>query len=110
MQFRGFIFTDIGALWDAPNKKNKFIEAQEGQPAIADKAGLEHDPIAFKMEDNTTVRGQKIFDKCKIRQSIGLGISFVTPFGPIKLTYAKPITKGKYDEQQRFLFGFSSSF
>ncbi|MBQ2173950.1 MAG: BamA/TamA family outer membrane protein, partial [Alphaproteobacteria bacterium] len=38
------------------------------------------------------------------------GISFVTPFGPIKLTYAKPIKKGKYDEQQRFLFGFSSSF
>ena len=110
LQFRGFIFTDIGALWDAPNKKNKFIEAQGGQPAIADKAGLEHDPIVFKMEDNTTVKGQKIFDKCKIRQSIGLGISFVTPFGPIKLTYAKPITKGKYDEQQRFLFGFSSSF
>lgn len=109
LQFRGFIFTDIGSLWSAPNKKNKYIEEQAGQPAIADSAKLEHDPIAFKM-DESHVKGQKIFDKSKIRQSIGLGISFVTPFGPIKLTYAKPIQKGKYDEQQRFLLGFQSSF
>lgn len=108
LQFRGFIFTDIGALWDAPNKKNKYIEAQDGN-SIEDKAGLKHDRITFKMDDNS-VKGQRIFDNCKIRQSIGLGISFVTPFGPIKLTYAKPIKKGKYDEQQRFLIGVQSSF
>ena len=107
LQFRGFIFTDIGALWNAPNKKNKYIKEVDG--TLKDAQGLEHDKIEFSMDD-TTVKGQKIFDKCKIRQSIGLGISFVTPFGPIKLTYAKPIKKGKYDEQQRFLFGFSSSF
>ncbi len=106
LQFCGFVFTDIGSLWDAPNKKNKYVTEETG--TIKDAKGLEHKKIKFTYDDK--VVGQKIFDKCKIRQSVGVGISFVTPFGPIKLEYAKPIKKQWTDEQQRVLLGFSSSF
>ena len=106
LEFRGFVFTDFGALWDAPNKKNKFITEKDG--STKDANGLEHKNIGFKMDDK--VAGQKIFDKCTFKQSVGLGISLVSPFGPIEIAYAKPVKKGKYDEQQRFIFKMGRSF
>ena len=107
LQFRGFVFTDFGALWDAPNKKNKLIKKLDNE-IVEDAKKVKHDKIDFRVDDIHFV-GLNVYDKCKIKQSIGVGISFVTPFGPIKITYAKPIKKGKYDEQQRILLGFSTT-
>lgn len=92
LMFRGFTFSDFGTLWDAPDKGKKYIRA--------------NGTCTF---DNKVV-GHKILDKKKIRMSVGFGISFVTPFGPMKLTYAIPVKKEKYDEQYRFLIGFSTTF
>ena len=110
LQFRGFVFTDFGTLWDAPNKKNKYIKREAG--TTEDQNKIKHDKVKFDYfdTDNDKVKGIKIFDNKKIRQSVGLGISFVTPFGPIKLTYAVPVRKGKYDESQRFLINMGTTF
>jgi outer membrane protein insertion porin family len=54
------------------------------------------------------VRGSNILDKRSIRASVGIGLSWTSPFGPLKIDYALPIRKEKFDETQRFLFGFSS--
>ena len=110
LQFRGFVFTDFGTLWDAPNKKNKYIKRVDG--ITEDQNKVKHDHVEFNYFDteNDKVEGIKVFDNKKIRQSVGLGISFVTPFGPIKLTYAVPVRKGKYDESQRFLINMGTTF
>ncbi len=109
LQFRGFVFTDFGTLWDASRKKSKYLNIDKDAEKI-EAGGVKHEKATFTGFENSTVAGHKILDRKKIRQSIGFGVSFVTPFGPIKLTYALPIRKEKYDETQRFILGFSSTF
>ena len=45
-----------------------------------------------------------------IRTSVGVGIIWASPFGPLRFDYAIPITKGKYDIVQEFKFGGGTSF
>jgi len=52
--------------------------------------------------------GPQVIDKRSIRASVGIGLSWSSPFGPLKIDYAIPVKKQKYDDIQRFLFGFSS--
>ena len=109
LQFRGFVFSDIGTLWDAPEKGTKFLKNEK----TIDKSALKViDGVTcdFDKDPNNRVIGHKILDSKKVRASIGLGISFVTPFGPMKFTYAMPIRKEKYDEPFRFLIGFTTTF
>ncbi len=51
-----------------------------------------------------------VVDDKKVRASVGVGISWVSPLGPIRLDYAIPVKKQAYDRVQRFLFGFSTRF
>ncbi|MGI9462078.1 MAG: outer membrane protein assembly factor BamA [Alphaproteobacteria bacterium] len=51
-----------------------------------------------------------VYDDAKIRASWGLGGSFVTPIGPIVLSWAFPYSKGPYDIEQNFRFDFKSKF
>jgi len=44
------------------------------------------------------------------RMSIGVGVVWITRFAPIRLDYAIPIKKTKFDETKRFSFRFSTSF
>ncbi len=55
-------------------------------------------------------KGPDIFDKSKLRSSVGLGIRWKSPMGPIKIDVAVPVTKAKADQKQLILFGFSSRF
>jgi len=52
--------------------------------------------------------GPQVIDKRSIRVSVGVGLSWSSPFGPLKVDYSIPVKKQKYDQTQRFLFGFSS--
>ena len=54
------------------------------------------------------VKGPQVIDKRSIRASVGIGLSWTSPFGPLKIDYAIPVKKQKFDQTQRFLFGFSS--
>ncbi|MDR3030772.1 MAG: outer membrane protein assembly factor BamA [Holosporales bacterium] len=130
LQFRGFVFSDIGTLWDPPEKGKKFMKSykigsSEGDAAIKERKiqekillkgfGVENiNDIKNETIDvcdfDKTVFKHKILDSKKMRASIGLGVSFVTPFGPMRFTYAFPIRKEKYDEPYRFLIGFSTTF
>ena len=46
----------------------------------------------------------------KIRSSLGLGFSWISPLGPISLTYAEPITKSSTDDVEQFNFSIGSAF
>ena len=45
-----------------------------------------------------------------VRSSIGVGLIWQSPFGPLRFDYAVPLTKGKYDRTQEFRFGGGTSF
>jgi outer membrane protein insertion porin family len=45
-----------------------------------------------------------------IRSSIGAGLIWSSPFGPLRFDYAVPITKSPYDRVQQFRFGGGTSF
>ncbi len=57
--------------------------------------------------------GQKnanVVDENAARASAGFGVSWTSPFGPLRIDYAFPLKKKKYDKTQRILFGFSTRF
>jgi outer membrane protein insertion porin family len=45
-----------------------------------------------------------------VRTSVGVGLIWASPFGPLRFDYAVPITKGQYDRVQQFKFGGGTSF
>ena len=45
-----------------------------------------------------------------VRSSVGVGLIWASPFGPLRFDYAVPITKGQYDRVQQFKFGGGTSF
>jgi outer membrane protein insertion porin family len=45
-----------------------------------------------------------------VRTSVGVGLIWASPFGPLRFDYAIPLTKGRYDIVQEFKFGGGTSF
>jgi outer membrane protein insertion porin family len=45
-----------------------------------------------------------------IRSSVGVGIIWDSPFGPLRFDYAYPLTQEPYDRTQRFRFGGGGKF
>jgi outer membrane protein insertion porin family len=112
LQFRGFIFTDFGSIWDAPEKGEKFLKPsttmknEDGTPLMA----CDFDGKSYNIQ-NIRVLDHKIIDDTYVRASVGFGVSFLTPLGPIIFTYAIPVKKkDNLDQEQRFLVGYSTTF
>ena len=49
-------------------------------------------------------------DNNKIRSSVGIGFTWISPLGPISVTYAEPISKSSSDKVENFNFRIGSSF
>jgi outer membrane protein insertion porin family len=49
-------------------------------------------------------------DEITIRSSVGAGLIWQSPLGPIRIDYAYAITKGKYDQLQAFNFTGGANF
>ena len=45
-----------------------------------------------------------------VRTSVGVGLIWQSPFGPLRFDYAVPLTKGQFDRVQQFKFGGGTSF
>jgi outer membrane protein insertion porin family len=78
----GAVFADAGSLWGANDLAKEMAAA--GDIALSD--------------ENT------------IRTSVGASIMWNSPVGPIRMDFAKALTKAKYDEEQFFRFGASTKF
>lgn len=52
----------------------------------------------------------KIWDDKSLRMSVGTGIVWLTRIGPIRMDFAYPVLKKKYDKSQYFHISFSTSF
>jgi outer membrane protein insertion porin family len=45
-----------------------------------------------------------------VRSSVGVGLIWASPFGPLRFDYAVPLTKGQFDRVQQFRFGGGTTF
>lgn len=59
---------------------------------------------------NIDETGSDILDESSIRASAGVGVSWISPFGPIRLDVAVPYAKEDYDEEEKFRFDFGTRF
>src|SRR3984885_501196 len=91
---KGAIHADAGSLWDYQGPTQ----------------------WAATGEINGMVNGHfcncgMVFDDANvIRSSAGVGLIWASPFGPLRFDYSVPITKGKYDIVQQFMFGGGTQF
>ncbi len=88
----GAVFADAGSLFNAN-------ELAKGMPSCNSKIIGDCGPGEIDLEDGSG-----------IRSSIGASIMWNSPVGPIRMDFAKALTKEKYDEEQFFRFGASSKF
>ncbi len=59
---------------------------------------------------DTTADDDVVGTKASLRASVGLGLIWASPFGPLRVDYAFPVAKEDYDRIQNLKFGISSSF
>ena len=59
-----------------------------------------------ELDDN----GPEIQDEASLRASVGLGLSWRSPFGPVRADFAVPVSKEDFDEEENFRFNFGTRF
>jgi outer membrane protein insertion porin family len=85
----GRIFTDFGTLWSNDQRSIALTPAQ-----LASVGGTP----------------PKIVDSAAIRVTAGVGISWKSPVGPIRIDIARPIKKEPFDKTQLFHISFGTRF
>ncbi|CDX39084.1 Outer membrane protein assembly factor BamA [Mesorhizobium plurifarium] len=116
---RGFEYGGIGPVAaDADDHLggttyfNASAEAQFPLPVIPESFGLRGAVFA----DAATLYGNKLEDVdqgsvgMKLRASVGVGLMWASPFGPIRIDYAIPVKKEPTDKTQEFNFGIATRF
>lgn len=83
----GAVFADAGSLFGA----NDLAKSLSGKASSSGQL--------FQLEDDSS-----------IRSSVGGSILWNSPVGPLRMDFAKALTKEKYDEEQFFRFGASTKF
>ncbi|MET0155291.1 MAG: outer membrane protein assembly factor BamA [Rickettsiales bacterium] len=63
----------------------------------------------FNVDDKSSATST-VFDDTSLRASAGVGLSWRSPMGPIRLDLAAPFMKEDYDETQFFRFNFGTRF
>ena len=58
----------------------------------------------------TLVTGCTVFDTAAFRASVGAGLIWQSPFGPLRFEVAYPLLKAKYDEEELFRFSIGTRF
>jgi len=65
--------------------------------------------FAFADAGNAFAEGEKI-RAAELRYSAGIGISWISPVGPLKLSYGAPLNAKPDDKKQRFQFQLGTGF
>jgi outer membrane protein insertion porin family len=88
---KGAVYADAGSLWDYQGPTSWAATGEVNSPTCP-TCGMQYD------------------DSNIIRTSVGVGLIWQSPFGPLRFDYAVPLSKGKYDIVQQFKFGGGTSF
>ncbi len=79
-------------------------------PDLGIKAHVFSDIGFLGDSDQKTVAGHLITSDDSLHMSAGIGITWDSPFGPIRLDYAQPIMYRSFDKLQRIHFSFGTKF
>ncbi|MDE2377230.1 outer membrane protein assembly factor BamA [Bradyrhizobium sp.] len=86
-------------------------ELQSGIPGVPDEYGLKGSAFVdagsvFRYTGPTSFGGQtvNVANGNVLRSSVGVGLTWASPFGALAINYAVPVTKAAYDVTQRFNF------
>lgn len=82
----GSIFTDFGTLFNAPEEDDISVPAK------------------------CTAGVCEVFDTPEFRASAGAGLTWDSPFGPLRFDVAYPFLKADYDKVEYFRFGVATKF
>ncbi|MGE3770473.1 MAG: outer membrane protein assembly factor BamA [Bdellovibrionales bacterium] len=119
---RGFAYAGIGprdmtANFDDALGGNEFWRASTelGFPiGLPNELGIKGhtfiDAGTLRKIDATALPGEDFRDDDSIRLGAGIGLSWSSPFGPIRLDLAKALLKESYDKTELFRFSFGTSF
>ncbi|MER8483373.1 outer membrane protein assembly factor BamA [Mesorhizobium sp. M1322] len=117
---RGFAYGGIGPVDDqgfddhlgGTTYFNASAEGQFPMPIIPESFGLRGAVFA----DAATLYGNEVSGvdqsttDMQWRASVGVGLMWASPFGPIRIDYAIPVLKEDTDDVQEFNFGISTRF
>ena len=86
-------------------------ELQSGIPGVPDEYGLKASAFVdagsvFRYSGPTSFSGQSLqaADKNIVRSSVGVGLTWASPFGALTVDYAVPLSKAAYDVVQPLRF------
>ena len=105
---KGAVYADAGGLYDykGPTTWAATGELTTPQNLNCIKPSL---PGAFPISAGTCTG--LVYDSSNVvRSSVGVGLIWASPFGPLRFDYAVPLTKGQFDRVQQFKFGGGTSF
>ena len=59
---------------------------------------------------NTAASSSDVKDENKLRGSAGIGLTWISPFGPVKFYLSKAFLKENYDKKEIFRFSFGTTY
>jgi outer membrane protein insertion porin family len=86
---RGAFFADAGQLWGIDSASRDII---------------------IKNTKATNCFSTEELDDNTLRASVGASLIWASPFGPLRLDYAIPVSKAPWDDVREFNFGVSTAF
>jgi outer membrane protein insertion porin family len=102
---KGAVYADAGGLYDYTGPTSW---AQTGEVNVPGCIPPTNSPNVAP--NPGTCLGLQYNDSNVIRSSVGVGLIWASPFGPLRFDYAVPLTKSPYDRLQQFRFGGGTSF
>ncbi|MGY8711361.1 outer membrane protein assembly factor BamA [Bradyrhizobium sp. 18BD] len=102
---KGAVYADAGGLFDYQGPTTWFATNE-----ITTTRNSNCTPSTINPATPGTCTGLVYDNGNTVRSSVGVGLIWQSPFGPLRFDYAVPLTKGKYDRVQEFRFGGGTTF
>ena len=100
---KGAVYADAGGLFDYQGPTSWAATGEVNVPGCTP-------PTPQPAPNPGTCLGLQYDKGNTVRTSVGVGLIWASPFGPLRFDYAVPLTKGKFDRVQQFKFGGGTSF
>jgi outer membrane protein insertion porin family len=100
---KGAVYADAGGLWDYQGPTSWAATGEVNTPGCIA-------PTIRPTPSPGTCLGLQFDGANVVRSSVGVGLIWASPFGPLRFDYAVPLTKGTNDRVQQFKFGGGTSF
>jgi outer membrane protein insertion porin family len=105
---KGSIYADAGGLYDY---QGPTTWSYTGEVTTPKNSNCAVPSLPGVLPANPGTCTGLIYDDSRVvRTSVGVGLIWASPFGPLRFDYAVPLTKGQFDRVQQFKFGGGTSF